>query len=81
MIYVCQAPAFVFAFVYLSLYLPLSFYMPLSLFFVFAIFEGQAGEPRTFISIEDLWQDFVLGFFFQSSFAIVPLLGLGQANE
>ena len=51
------------------------------MFFVIAMFEGQAGEPQTFISIEDIWQDFVFGFFFQSFFAIVLLLGLGQANE
>lgn len=74
MIYLCQALP-------LTLFLYLSLYLPLSLFFVIAMFEGQAGEPQTFISIEDIWQDFVFGFFFQSFFAIVLLLGLGQANE
>ena len=42
--------------------------------------EGQAVKPRTFISIDE-GQDFVFGFVFQSFFAIVLLLGLGQANE
>ena len=43
--------------------------------------EGQAVKPRTFISIDDVGQDFVFGFVFRSFFAIVLLLGLGQANE
>ena len=43
--------------------------------------EGQAVKPRTFISIDDVGQDFVFGFVFQSFFAIVLLLGSGQANE
>ena len=74
MIYLCQALP-------LTLCLYLSLYLPFSLFFVFAMSEGQAVQPRTFISIDDIWQDFVFGFFFQSFFAIVLLLGLGQANE
>ena len=71
MIYLCQALAFVFVFVFAVFFV----------FFVLAMSEGQAVKPRTFISIDDVGQDFVFGFVFQSFFAIVLLLGLGQANE
>ena len=62
MIYICQALAFIFI-------------------FVFAVFEGQAGEPRT--SVLMIYGK-ILSLALSSNLSlplIVLLLGLGQANE